>query len=436
VTVSLAKLLSSITLRESSDDAAVTSYQHARLTELLTHAWRTTTHYKKVLGESGWQPNIPLTASVWANLPILKRRDLQGRLEQIKSNAVPRHHGGHIEISTSGSTGRPITVLSSELQQTLWRATTIREHQIHGRDFLLKLGAIRVISGEHGRPPNGTALSTWGPPVTKLFETGPAAVLSIDASTTQQVDWLVREKPDYLLTYPSNLRGILDNIRLRGITLPNLKQARTMGEAIGEELREICAELLDAEIADIYSAQELGYIALQEPSSTRYAVRHGSVFVELLDARDQPVAPGDMGRVVITGLLSYASPLIRYDIGDYAMAVDNDHLYGAPHRLAEIIGRVRNLLVYADGSRRWPRMGVRSMCRLAPIAQFQLVQDRLASLILKVVASRPISVQEEMSLRDHLRARFGDEFAIAIEQVEDIPRSAGGKFEEFRCEVG
>jgi len=40
------------------------------------------------------------------------------------------------------------------------------------------------------------------------------------------------------------------------------------------------------------------------------------VLVELVDDDGTPVPPGEEGRVVVTPFYGYATPLIRYDLGD------------------------------------------------------------------------------------------------------------------------
>ena len=93
----------------------------------------------------------------------------------------------------------------------------------------------------------------------------------------------------------------------------------------------------------MYSSQEVGYIALECPTGESYHVQAENVLVEVLDDQDRPCSPGDVGRVVVTALHNFATPLLRYDIGDYAEV-------GAPcpcgrglPALRRIMGRQRNM---------------------------------------------------------------------------------------------
>ena len=49
---------------------------------------------------------------------------------------------------------------------------------------------------------------------------------------------------------------------------------------------------------------------------------------------------------------------------------------------------------------------------------------------------RPWTVEEEERLRNHLRHNYRYPFAIAIDYVAEIPRSAAGKYEDFRSLIG
>jgi phenylacetate-CoA ligase len=137
--------------------------------------------------------------------------------------------------------------------------------------------------------------------------------------------------------------------------------------------------------------------------------------------------------VVVTALHNFAMPLLRYELGDYAVA-------GAPCRcgrglpvLQRILGRVRNMLRLAGGERYWPMLGTRGFAHLAPVLQHQFVQTACDRLELRIVAARPLTSGEEAALREHVTRRLPAPMQVDIRCCADIPRSAGGKFEDFVC---
>ncbi len=198
--------------------------------------------YAARLREAGFQPGTPISQEAWTALPILTRNEVQQAGAALHSGAVPPGHGRLIPGSTSGSTGTPIKTLKTDIAQFFWYAFTLREELWHGRDVGGKLAVIRRGRGEEGESkyPHGRRYADWGAPVATVYKTGPAVLLDIECSIAEQVDWLQREKPDYLLTFPSNLLFLARHCRDAGITLPGLRAARTLGEVVSAELRTIC----------------------------------------------------------------------------------------------------------------------------------------------------------------------------------------------------
>src|SRR3546814_20356738 len=58
--------------------------------------------YRQRFAEAGVDPAAAVTWGSIARLPILKRSDLQGAGEAIKTTALPKSHGRRHDIETSG----------------------------------------------------------------------------------------------------------------------------------------------------------------------------------------------------------------------------------------------------------------------------------------------------------------------------------------------
>ena len=400
---------------------ALRERQLGQLKLLLRHAQATVPHYAGILR------GLDVAGFDWKTfetLPVLGRKELQSGFEALKSSAVPPGHGAVVEGQSSGSTGMPVRFLQTEATQLFWNALTLREHLWQERDFSGKLAAIRI-KVKDGRWPD------WGLPAAVLFRTGPGATLNVRTDVEKQLEWLVCEDPDYLITHASNLHALAASSLKRGIRLPRLRQARSYSEALRPDLRELVRAAWGVEIADGYSCEEAGTIALQCPRHEHYHVQSENLLVEILDEAGRPCGPGETGRVVLTPLHNFAMPLIRYELGDYAAAgAPCDCGRGLPV-LARIHGRRRNMLVLPDGRRHWPSMPSALWLSVAPIEQFQVIQVDPGTLEVAYVMARPLSSTEAARLEEALAERFSHRFTIRWSKVESIPRSEGGKYEDF-----
>lgn len=410
--------------------------QRAQLHNLLSHAFRAVPFYRDRLASAGFRPEQPLTDEIWQRIPILRRGEVQANTEALKARGLPPGHGDVREFSTSGSTGIPLRVLKSELSGLFWDAMTAREFLWQSRDLTQPWHSIRFIRDPAVAPyPKGMVSPGWGRVGDVLGATGNTHGLDIRTDPSDQVEWLVRNPPVYLQTYPSNLVALLDATAGLERPFPQLQQVATLAESLPNGLRQRCQAQWGARICDVYSATEVGYIALQAPQGDRYLVPEEVVRVELIKDDGSPAAPGEHGLVVATPLHNFAMPLIRYAVGDYAEAGEAAADGRTLPVINRILGRVRNMLHYPDGRKAWPLLADSRYRGVAPVRQFRVIQHTLERLEFQVVAERPLNSEEKEALAQIIRDRVGHPFLIDVTEHAEIARSAGGKYEDFRSEL-
>lgn len=410
-------------------------HQMGQLHRVLAHALESVPYYQQRFGDAGVSLGSELTYEDWVRLPLLKRPQLQDAGKAILSTRVPPAHGRVETLKTSGSTGMPVTIYATQLVGLFWQALTLREHLWHRRDLSAKLAAIRFAKPSLALPPDGQKYSGWGPATDVPFQTGPSVRLNIVSSTRQQAEYLVREDPDYLLTHPTILAELARYFGDHGMRLGNLREVRTLGETVSEETRQLCREAWGVPLVDMYSMVEAGYVALQCPKHEHYHVQSESVLVEILDDDDRPCKPGEVGRVVLSSLHNFASPLIRYDLGDYAeVGAPCDCGRGLPV-IKRIMGRTRNMLVMPSGERYWPVLDLKAHGQFGLIRQLQMIQKTPEDLEVRLVTKDHFGEKQETELVAALQQTLGYPFRIRFVYMESIPRSKGGKFEGFISDI-
>ena len=405
--------------------------QFLQLDRLLRHAAKTVPFYRQRLDELGLQDGKTLKPEDWQRVPLLTREDIQSAGSDLISTAIPAEHGKTSKASTSGSTGMPVTVVSSRVNTFLWEVMTLYEHLLHARDLEGRMAVIRRIPDGTAAYPEGYSQRYWSSTIAAVYPNGRIYALEIEASVAQQAEWLSRIDPHYLRGYPTNLYALARYCQRNAVDLPSLKQCLTFGELLLPHVREACREAWGIEIADSYSSQEVGYISLQAPGHDHHLVQSDLVLVEVLDRDGSPCKQGETGRVVVTNLHNHAMPIVRYDIGDFAEVGGPCPSGRGLPVLTRILGRERNMLVDRDGNEYWPAFGVKSISKIAPIKQFQLAQTSVGTVEARLVPERPLSDAERDQLRSHLESRLPGTVDVEIKLQESIPRTAGGKYEDF-----
>jgi phenylacetate-CoA ligase len=403
----------------SADELA--RHQHAQRALVLAHAVATTPHYAQ------------LDPADWASVPVMSRAAIIAAGPGLLSRGYPAPHGPVEEVFTSRTSGEPVRVRSTGIVSTLWRAITLRDHLWHRRDLGARLATIRYVA-DGAPPPDGARGRGWGPATDALAPDAPVSMMSVASTTEQQIAWLRREDPAYLLVYPTVLDAILRRLAATGERLPALRQVRTISEALSPVTRALCREVLGAPVVDTYSAQEVGYIALQCPSHDHYHVQSERLFVEILSDDGVACRPGETGRVVVTDLHNFATPILRYDLGDYAEVGAACPCGRGLPVLTRIVGRRRGMVTYPDGRTAWPLFTI--ACReAARYRELQLVQPTVDALVVRVVPDGAFTDADRAGLIAALHRSLAHPFAITIEVVDELARSPAGKLEEFVSHV-
>jgi len=407
----------------------IVEHQFRQLRELAAHALANAPYYRKHLERAGLRRAADLTAETYLRWPVLKKRDVLAHEGALSAARQPPGHGGNRRHFTTGSTGEPTPLLLSEVAQLFSSALVLRDHLWQRRDFSAKYAAAR------SRLERGVQPGWWSVETNAAFRTGPLATISSLAGIEEMFDWLIAERPAYLLTYPSVLRGLLERSRETGRLPAGLRQVITFTEMLPPDLRGVVEREWTTRLVDAYSSEEFGPIALQCPEHDHYHVQSENLYVELLREDGTPCAPGETGIVVVTALHNFAMPLLRYELGDYAELGGPCQCGRGLPVLRRVVGRVRNMARDPNGRRFRPFIPFGGWLEIAPIRRIQLVQKSPSAIELRYVMERDLSAEEERRLTALLQQQLGYPFGIALSRVPQIERRPGEKFEDFISEI-
>ena len=398
--------------------------QTHQLIKVVAHHVNTSPFFSKRIRASGIKPQ-EIDAAHMERLPILSRQDIISAGEDLFSTKIPESHGKYGEVKSSGSTGEPVTVRATNIVSTFFHAYTAQEISWSRRDPKNKLAIVRAGQFETKEYPN------WSHPL--IPDTGPLCLINIITDIKEQARVMAEFKPDMLSVYPSNLSALIDYWEETG-SKPALKHIKCVGETVTDKLRERVQQMFNLKIEDVYSSQELGTIAMPCDRGL-YHTTDQNLIVEVLDDDNNPVAEGETGRVVVTDMHNYATPLIRYDTGDWAVRGGKCSCGRGLKTLERVMGRTRNLILRADGRRYWPMVGMYNFDELSfEIRRYQVIQLDRKTIEYKLVTDEPLTAEQEAEMKALGNKALGDEFDIVISRFDKPwPLAPNGKHEEFIC---
>lgn len=359
------------------------------------------------------------------NLPITTRQDIITAGPEFFAKKVPDSHGTPGSVKSSGSTGEPVEIKATNITSMFLHALNAQEHRWHRRDPKDRLIVIKAGIFENKESPH------YDTPL--IQNTGPCYALNIYTDVAEQAKIIQEFKPDSMVIYPSNLDALLD-YWVEHDSVPVIKHIKSIGESLSTRLREKAWRILKIKIEDCYSSQELGSIANQCEAGM-YHTADPNLIVEILDENDKPVADGEQGRVVVTDMHNYASPMIRYDTGDWAVRGGDCKCGRSWQTLTKVLGRTRNLMKFPDGRRYWPRVGMYEFDQLGfKIRRYQIIQHTVTDIEYKVQVDELLTAEQKQELVTIAQAAMGTEFNITVnDQTTPWPQAPNGKHEEFIC---
>lgn len=363
-------------------------------------------------------------------LPVIDKSYIQQCGHEFTCSNIPHEHTPYGESKTSGSTGQPVTVMRSITTQLMLDAMTMRDHIWHKRSFAGRLCAVRANIENPG------IYQSWGKPVAAICDTGPSLGLNVSTPVNELMQRIREFQPSILTIHANVLNEMIDIWQKTGFDQYNLMHVKNIGDTVSQDLRAKVKNVIGLELEDVYSSSETGAIAIECPEGHMYHICSESLIVEILREDGSDCLPGEIGKVVITDLHNFASPVIRYDIGDYAEIGTPCKCGRTLPTLKQIYGRERNIFIRPDGSKFWPKTGMHEVPNVIYLKQWQIIQHDYNTIEYKMVCDQDPTAEQHAKIIDILERNLGYKPNITITTQRDfLPRTTNGKFEEAICMI-
>lgn len=402
--------------------AQLEELQVRRLRALLTHAYAACPLYRERMDKAGLTPErIRSTADI-AALPVLTKRDLQEHGEEVCAGGY--NERDRVRNQTGGSTGSPLQFWVDRDRLDSRFASTVRHNRWAGMrpgDWCAEIWGNRL--------DQLLTNTLWSKFTNALLY----RIVELNTSSARSEDWqafvarLRRYRPRFLVTYANSAAMFARWVREHGVEDVHFDSVITTAEVLASEDRTLIEETFGATVFNRYGCREVSVIASECEHHSGLHVNAEALLVEIVP---DPLYPAPAGKVVITDLLNYSMPLIRYEIGDVsAWAEDQECACGRKlPLLGEIQGRTTDFIFLKDGrSVSGPALTL-VVSDMKEVRQVQFVQDRLEHVTLRVVPGKAYDSNTEAELRRRLGLYLQGAAEMTIASVDTIASEASGKY--------
>jgi phenylacetate-CoA ligase len=415
---------------ETGNPAARKYWQQKQLQNLLQHAAQTSEFWRKRLGAKKAK-DIELS-----DLPVLQRSDVVKQVETEGSLLRPNSGIATKKLTTSGSSGTPASFFVSEMNEQYNTVRSLAQYFMEGRDLTLNRTRISRAPKpiEKGfssqKSPNGLG------PLSPVLKCGDAKeIRHYRMNRDLLLDELSRDPIGYLVAQPGFVEALFPDGDVSFLARNGTAIFVAGDEEADDGLRETFAAS-HIPVRAVYSSQEVGYIAAEcKVCPKTFHVADSNVIVEV-DNRDSVTVDGrKLGRVLVTHLHSYATPFLRYEIGDFAALAETCPCGHDGPALSHIYGRKKRLLKRFDGSVSPFSVTARNILAIVKCDEYRIRQTGLDKIEVEIGGGDPLSDGQVASLQSLVRERAGDEFQVRVAVVQRIDWGTDSKKLGFRSDV-
>ena len=395
--------------------------QVERLRRLLSLAGHNVPHYRALFAKLGFDPSTINDLADLRRLPRTTKADIRAAGDGLKSEQAQ----GLARFNTGGSSGEPLIFFIGRERVShdvaaKWRATRWWGVDIGDPEIVVWGSPIEVGSQDRVKAMRDALMRTQLLPAFEMSEARLDEFLAV----------IRRVRPRMLFGYPSALSLIAQHAQRRGVAMNDLgvEVAFVTSERLYDDQRARIAAVFGCRVANGYGGRDAGFIAHECPSGSLHITAE-DVIVELLDEAGEPVAPGELGEIVVTHLATPDFPFVRYRTGD--MGVQSGKTCACGRGLPvldEVHGRSTDFVVAQDGTVMHGLALIYVLRDLPGVGAFKIVQHTVAHTEVQVVPSAGWLDIHPATIERGLQARLGAGVRITVRLLDAIPPEKSGKF--------
>jgi phenylacetate-CoA ligase len=398
--------------------------QWSRLKALLEHAYLNVPFYRKRFEEARIHPEDIKNFKEFENIPVLTKEDIQNCKEEMVAQNVDKKD--LIPNMTGGSTGKPLHFYVDKKRMEMRKASTIRHNRWVGWDLGDKFAAfwgsrsdLDIFQGIKARA--------------RDFLLGRYMILDTSSLTEEKMMAFARklkkEKPKFYLAYANSMYLFAEFVKENKIDGLHPVAIVTSAEVLHEHERALIEEVFACRIFNRYGCRETSVIASECKKHNGMHINAESIYLEI-EKSSLGKYGKDEGEIIITDLLNYGMPLIRYKIEDVGSVSEEPCFCGRGLPLLKsLIGRSTEFILTPEGKYvSGAALTIFLVAKTPGLLQAQFIQESKDKTVMKVVKGPDFNEESMNLLNQRVKEFLGPQMKIHFEPVQEIPRESSGKF--------
>lgn len=393
------------------------NYQSERFVKIARHAIKNTAFYKSWAANNGVIAEDITSIKDLNIFPVIEKSYIRENAQEFRAKPLSEKSQA-ITLHTSGTTGTPLSVYSDQDSRSEHYAFFSRLRSWCG---LQPVDRRATMFGRIIMP-----ASQKKPPFWRYDAANKNLLMSSyhlkKENLIHYYKKLVEFNPQEIFSYPSSIVQLAEFIIEENLKPIELKLLMTTAEHLHDHQREKLTRAFNAPIVNQYGCTEMAFFASTLPCGD-FCLHPEHGIAEVRDSSGTLQSSGE-GELVVTGLVNFSMPVIRYVIGDnITLGSVNKNGF---KEILDVQGRIDDVVYMKDGT---------PVGRLDPIFKgglgikaAQIFQGEDGCIELRIIPDNNYSENIGLDLINELVKRVGSDIAIKLVLVSEIEKSKSGKF--------
>jgi phenylacetate-CoA ligase len=402
--------------------------QWRRLQKLYTFLWENNKFYRSRLQNAGLSPDSLTTPADISKIPILTKKEIRENCDSMISDGFNKESLLHSK--TGGSTGKALDIYLTEECSELRNACARRSDRWTGWEPGEPIGAV------------------WGNPklpVTikeKIIHNflQPYIYLDTMAVSPDSVQKFARNwekvQPTLLYGHAHSIFILAQYVKDIGCTQIRPTGILSTSMMLLPHERKLIEQVFSCKVTDRYGCEEVSLIGCECEKHNGMHMNIEHLVIEFIKDDGTIAQAGETGNIVVTDLMNFAMPFIRYKVEDVGVPMDTMCSCGRGLPLmGKVAGRVADFLVNKKGDR---VAGIslieNTLTEMAGIDQMQIIQNSLDNMVLNIVPGMDFNDSVQAALVQYFKEIFPDT-SVTVNKVDKILPERSGKYRFSICRI-
>lgn len=395
--------------------ALIESRQWELLKKLLSFAYENVNYYRNLFKRLSLTPEDIRTAADFKKIPILTKRDIMENFDELMPLDISERKP--FLNSSGGSTGVSLNFYQDDYYQKKRVSGVYWGNELAGWRFGEPTAYLWGVDDER--------LASARDSLNRFLKNE----MILNTFNMDRDDMkgfykkLLRFRVKFIIGYASSLDVFFRFLKKENLRIPTLKSVISSAEVLHKEVRDFLQTEYGVQVFDRYGSREVGLISAECEAHKGMHIYTDNVYLEV-----EPCSLASReGEVIVTSLINYAMPFIRYKIEDFGILDESPCSCGRNlQKIKSIIGRSTSVFTTPDGRLVHGEYFTHLFYGLKEIKSFQFIQKNLKYYILKIVPGEGFTKGVLLPVVDKIKKMLKTEH-IEIKVVDSIEPAKSGK---------